>query len=103
RRGSGERKTTGSFYTPQSITDYLVRRKLHPLTAHATSTQILHLRVVDPSMGSAAFLVAACRYLARAYETALVREGQMHEGGISEADRAGFRRLIAQRCLYGID
>ena len=35
------------------------------------------LRVVDPAMGSGAFLVAACRYLADAYEAALVRDGRL--------------------------
>jgi hypothetical protein len=103
RRGGGQRRATGSFYTPQSITDYLVRRTLHPLTEKATPAQILQLRIVDPSMGSAAFLVAACRYLAAMYERALLRDGERHEGEIGEDDRADFRRVIAQRCLYGVD
>ncbi len=103
RCGSDQRKTTGSFYTPQSITDYLVRRTLHPLVEHAASAHILQLRIVDPSMGSAAFLVAACRYLARAYERALLRERTCGEDDIDDRDRAGFRRAIAQRCLFGVD
>ena len=36
------------------------------------------LRIVDPAMGSGAFLVAACRYLASAYEAALVEAGGCH-------------------------
>jgi hypothetical protein len=59
--------------------------------------------VVDPAMGSAAFLVSACRYLARAYERALVRDGAAAESDIDDADRATFRRLVAQRCLFGVD
>jgi Eco57I restriction-modification methylase len=103
KRGGDQRKATGSFYTPQSITDYLVRRTLHPLVDRAPAEEILRLRIVDPAMGSAAFLVAACRYLARAYERALVRDGGFRAGDIDEADRAGFRRQVAQRCLYGVD
>jgi hypothetical protein len=103
RRGGDRRKATGSFYTPQSITDFVVRRTLHPLVAEASAEQILRLRVVDPAMGSAAFLVAACRYLARAYERALLRDGLCHEGDVRETDRSGFRRQIAQRCLFGVD
>jgi N-6 DNA Methylase/Eco57I restriction-modification methylase len=103
RRGGDQRKTTGSFYTPQSITDYLVRRTLHPLVDAASADDILQLRVLDPAMGSAAFLVAACRYLARAYERALVRDGGYHDTDFDDVDRAGFRRLVAQRCLYGVD
>jgi hypothetical protein len=103
RRGGDRRKATGSFYTPQSITNYLVRRTLHPLVHAAPASQILKLRVLDPSMGSAAFLVAACHFLARAYEHALIRDGECHPDEVDEAARAGFRRQIAQRCLYGVD
>ena len=102
-RGGDRRKATGSFYTPQSLTDYLVRRTLHPLVEHASAEQILRLRIVDPAMGSAAFLVAACRYLSFAYERALIRDGIRQESDVDEADRAGFRRQIAQRCPYGVD
>ena len=97
------RKATGSFYTPRSLTEYLVRRTLAPLVHDARPERIMDLRVVDPAMGSGAFLVAACRYLASAYEAALVREGSATSSDISEVDRAGFRRAIAQRCLYGVD
>jgi hypothetical protein len=103
RRGGDKRKSTGSFYTPHTLTDYVVRRTLHPLVDGASADRILQLRVVDPAMGSAAFLVSACRYLARAYERALVRDGAAAESDIDEGDRALFRRLIAQRCLFGVD
>src|SRR5205823_9804 len=103
RRGGNRRKATGSFYTPQSITDYLLRRTLHPLVESASPSQILSLRVLDPSMGSAAFLVAACHFLARAYEYALIRVGECHPDDVDEPGRAGFRRQITQRCLYGVD
>jgi hypothetical protein len=103
RRGGTARKSTGSFYTPQTLTDFVVRRTLHPLVDGASSDRILGLRVLDPAMGSAAFLVSACRYLARAYERALVAEGTIHEADIGESDRASFRRVIAQRCLFGVD
>jgi len=100
---SARRKATGSFYTPRSLTEALVRRTLAPLVLDASTDAILALRVVDPAMGSGAFLVAACRYLANAYEMALIREGMVSAGDLSDADRAGFRRAIAQRCLYGVD
>lgn len=97
------RKSTGAFYTPRSLTEYLVRRTLAPLVQAATPDGILALRVLDPAMGSGAFLVAACRYLSSAYEAALVREGNIAGGDLSDDDRAGFRRAVAQRCLYGVD
>ena len=100
---SGKRKATGAFYTPRSVTDYLVRRTLAPLVRDATPEQILGLRVLDPAMGSGAFLVSACRYLAAAYESALLREGGLTSEDIDDTDRAGFRRAVAQRCLFGVD
>jgi hypothetical protein len=101
--GSGVRKATGTFYTPRSITTFLVRRTLAPLVAGASPDEILSLRVVDPAMGSGAFLVAACRYLAGSYESAIIASGGCHPSDISDTDRRGFRRLVAQRCLFGVD
>ena len=103
QRGAVLRKETASFYTPQPIADYLVRRALGPLVSGATADRILQLRVVDPAMGSGAFLVAACRYLAGAYESALVAAGDCHPADIGEAERATIRRSIVERCLYGVD
>ena len=102
-RGSGVRKATGTFYTPLPLADYLVRRTLGPLVRETPPERILSLRVVDPAMGSGAFLVAACRYLANAYETSLVRHGGCHASDIGEHERAVIRRTIAERCLYGVD
>jgi N-6 DNA Methylase/Eco57I restriction-modification methylase len=101
--GSGVRKSTGTFYTPQPIADYLVRRTLSPLVEEAPPHRILDLRIVDPAMGSGAFLVAACRYLAQAYEAALIRHDGCHPGDIGDEERAAIRRTIAGRCLYGVD
>src|SRR4051812_31935204 len=102
-RGSGVRKATGTFYTPLPIADYVVRRTLAPLVHHVPPEQILRLRIVDPAMGSGAFLIAACRYLARAYEASLVQSGGCHSSDIGEHERAAIRRTIAERCLYGVD
>ena len=95
-----QRKVTGSFYTPAALTDYLVRVTLEPLVRDKTVDEILSLRIVDPSMGSGAFLVAACRYLAAACERAHLSAG----GGPCGDDlRATWRRRAAQRCLFGVD
>jgi hypothetical protein len=100
---SGRRKATGSFYTPRSLTEYLARRTLAPVVESAKANDILRLRILDPAMGSGAFLVAACRYLAHAYEQALIRDGELSAADVADADRTEFRRLVAQRCLYGVD
>lgn len=103
QRSSPARKATGSFYTPRSLTDFLVRRTLHPLVRSRNAGDILSLRIVDPAMGSGAFLVAACRYLSEAVERALIEEGSWHAGEVRESDRTGIRRQVAERCLYGVD
>ena len=97
------RKSTGTFYTPRAVTAYLVRQTLEPLVRGRGSDDILRLRVLDLAMGSGAFLVGACRYLAGAMEEALIREGRWHPGDVTAADRATLRRDIAQRCLCGAD
>jgi hypothetical protein len=101
--GSGVRKSTGTFYTPQAIAQFLVHHTLQPLVADASPERVLALRVLDPAMGSGAFLVAACSFLTEAYEAALVRCGACHASDIGPAERVTFRRTIAERCLYGVD
>jgi hypothetical protein len=103
RAHSVRRKESGTFYTPQSLTAFVVRRTLAPLVEGATTDAILSLRVVDPAMGSGAFLVAACAFLAEAYERALIEEGRHSAADIDDQERADIRRLIAERCLAGVD
>ena len=97
------RKSTATFYTPRPVTACLVRTTLEPLVRGRDADDLLRLRVLDLAMGSGAFLVGACRYLASAVEEALVREGRWHPGDVTAVDRAELRREIAQRCLYGAD
>jgi hypothetical protein len=96
------RKASGSFYTPRAMTDFLVRRALHPLVTGKSADEILRLRVLDPAMGSGAFLVAACRYLSAAVERAAVAEGSRPDRW-TPGERAAVRRTVAQRCLFGVD
>lgn len=102
-RGASTRKASGSFYTPQSLARYLVARTLEPLVRNRRPDEVLELKVVDPSAGSGAFLVTACHFLAAAYEDALVASGACLPDDIGPAERTGFRRLVAERCLYGVD
>jgi hypothetical protein len=101
-RTSHDRKSTGSFYTPRAITDFLVRRALHPLVTGRSAEQILQLRVLDPAMGSGAFLVGACRYLGDAGERALVAGRGVPTDG-RPVEPMEVRRAVAQRCLFGVD
>ncbi|MDH4062909.1 MAG: N-6 DNA methylase [Acidobacteriota bacterium] len=103
RPTSTERKTSGSFYTPRSITDFLVRRTLGPLVEGRSSRGILGIRVIDPAMGSGAFLVSACRFLTERVEMALVEEGTWLESDTPREARGDLARTVAERCLFGVD
>jgi hypothetical protein len=97
------RKSSGTFYTPRAMTALLVRRTLEPVVKGRTADGILRLRILDPAMGSGAFLVAACTYLSTAAEEALIDQGIWHAHDVTAAERVSLRRDIASRCLFGVD
>ncbi len=103
-----ERRRTSSHYTPRSLSAPIVRRTLEPLLlamgANPKSDQLLSLKICDPAMGSGAFLVEACRFLADQVVAAWTREGQAELIAANVDDVVNHaRRLVAQRCLYGVD
>ena len=103
-----ERRRTGSHYTPRSLTEPIVRHALEPaferIGEAARPEEVLALRVCDPAMGSGAFLVEACRQLAARLVKAWTRHpGTRPEIPPDEDEDLLARRLVAQRCLYGVD
>ena len=108
---SEERRRSGSHYTPRELTEPIVRRTLEPILARLQEDggkpprpeQILDLKVCDPAMGSGAFLVEACRQLGDALVEAWRAHGEVPEIPPDEDEGIFARRLIAQRCLYGVD
>ena len=65
--------------------------------------QILDLKVCDPAMGSGAFLVEACRQLADALVASWHTHNAVPDIPPDENELVFARRLVAQRCLYGVD
>lgn len=105
---TGERRRTGSHYTPRSLTAPIVKYALEPaferLGPDATPEQVLELKVCDPAMGSGAFLVEVCRALGERLVAAWGRWPQTRPTiPADEDDELHARRLVAQRCLYGVD
>ena len=108
---SEERRRSGSHYTPRELTEPIVRIALEPIFDRLQQEaggplrpeQILDLKVCDPAMGSGAFLVEACRQLA----DALIESWRAHNIApaipADEDETIFARRLVAQRCLYGVD
>ncbi|MGW4051430.1 Eco57I restriction-modification methylase domain-containing protein [Streptomyces sp. NPDC004779] len=129
---SALRKNTGTHYTPRFLAEDVVRHALEPLVYEVgplqtadeskwvpkSADQILELKVADIAMGSAAFLVAACRYLGDRLLEAWAREGNeravaFRDGRAVETVTAvdaesdpvvtEARREIIEHCLYGAD
>jgi len=74
RTGLGK-KSSGSYYTPESFVRFLVQETLGPKIEEVSPKEdpypnkILQIKVLDPAMGSGHFLVCACGFMAeRLYE-----------------------------------
>jgi hypothetical protein len=106
-----ERRRSGSHYTPAQLTRLTVADALRPwLERHGhrpTPEDILALRICDPAMGSGAFLVELCRFLAellvKAWGQNLPKELMPGGSAYGEEPLIYARRLVAQGCLYGVD
>jgi hypothetical protein len=103
-----ERRRTGSHYTPRNLTEPIVRHALEPaferIGPDARPEQVLELKICDPAMGSGAFLVEACRALAARLVQAWARWPDTPPKLPPDEDEdLHARRLVAQRCLYGVD
>jgi len=129
-----DRRETGTHYTPKSLTESIVTTTLEPVVYIGpaegktrekwklkSSRAILDLKICDPAMGSGAFLVQVCRYLAEKLVEAWNNEestGKVITFDGEVLDELGkkepmpsqlderltiARSLVAERCLYGVD
>jgi len=98
----GERKATGSYYTPDYIVRYIVENTLAPLCAGKTDKEILKLKILDPATGSGHFLVGVVDYLA---EELITHPDAPHmtETASEESELAYWRRRVVESCVYGVD
>ena len=103
------RKTSGSYYTPDSLVQCLLDSALDPVVVEAlrgktgadAERAILDLKVCDPAVGSGHFLVGAAHRLARHLARA-----RAHAAGESEPSPLLYQhalRDVIGRCLYGVD
>ncbi|MFH2055707.1 MAG: N-6 DNA methylase, partial [bacterium] len=104
-----ERKTSGSYYTPDSLVQCLLDSALDPVVENAIKGKsgkeaeeaILALKICDPAVGSGHFLVGAAHRLAR--HLARVRAQTQGESEPSPMLYQHALRDIIGRCLYGVD
>lgn len=119
-RGKG-RKTTGSYYTPPSLVNELIKSALEPVMLvrlrvvvpgydsemvealkqderGLAEEALLRIKVVDPAAGSGAFLIAANNKLG--LELARIRSGSIFP---PDAVIRHARRDVLTRCIHGVD
>lgn len=113
----GERKATGSYYTPDYIVTYIVEETVGPLVAEIEAElasadvepgteeyvvafweQVSDLKVLDPAMGSGHFLTKATGYLA---EQVMSQVRDLETATLFNEE--WIRRHIAKECIYGVD
>lgn len=107
--GSGEdkgnaRKTSGSYYTPDSLVQLVLDSALDPVLDAAEArnladpaAEILKLAILDPACGSGHFLLGAAR-------RAAARIARLRSPGVP--DQASFQhalREVVARCIHGVD
>lgn len=97
------RKTTGSYYTPDSLVQALLDSALDPVLdrveaeADDPAVALLSVTVLDPACGCGHFLLAAARRIA-------TRLAQARTQGLaSPADYRHALRDVARACIHGVD
>ncbi len=98
------RKTSGSYYTPDSLVELLLESALDPVIENTIARNpdrpakaLLELSVVDPACGSGHFLLAAARRVAE-HVARLKSRGTP----TPEEYRHALRQVVG-RCIYGVD
>ena len=104
---SNERKSTGSYYTPESLVQVLISTVLDPVIEQKLKENpsdpeaaLLSIKVIDPACGSGHFLLAAARRIAERF----MKESAFLEDRTKE--EIEFRKVmhkVISRCIYGVD
>lgn len=112
----GERKASGSYYTPEPIVEFIVEHSLGPVveqkwreartSARPLRDATLSVRVLDPSMGSGHFLVGAIEFLARKLLEAI--QSDLEQGYLTEEETIAWtpdwaKREVLAHSIYGVD
>jgi len=105
------RKTSGSYYTPDSLVQELLDSTLEPVVAdrlaphggalasgEAAAQALLSITVCDPACGSGHFILAAARRLATHLARVLTEGGQP-----TPEDYRHALRQVVTHCIYGVD
>ena len=101
----GERKASGSYFTPDPVVDYLCRKAIQPKldACGCDPLKILELKILDPAMGSAHFLVKSIDIIAShlTLNCDPIDEGAPDDN--SDREFAYWKEKVAEKCVYGVD
>ncbi len=99
------RKTSGSYYTPDSLVQELIKSALEPVIVQRLAENpaqpiaaLLAIKVIDPACGSGHFLLAAARRLAE--QLAALRAT---DGAVKPEDYRHALREVVSHCIFGVD
>ena len=104
RLAGRDREKSASYYTPESLTQCLVKYALKELLPGKSAADILNLKVCEPAMGSAAFLNEVVNQLAQAYlERRQLETGKSipHDAFQQELQKVKMR--LADQNVFGVD
>jgi hypothetical protein len=104
RLAGRDREKSASYYTPEPLARLLVKHALMERCKDLKADQILELKILEPAMGSAAFLVETTNQLADLY---LERKQKETGQTIAQEDyfleRQKVRAFISDRNCFGVD
>lgn len=104
RLAGRDREKSASYYTPEPLARLLVKHALMERCRDLTADDLLDLKILEPAMGSAAFLVETTNQLADLY----LERKQKETGKTIPQDRIvvekqKVRAYIADRNCFGVD
>ena len=104
RLAGRDREKSASFYTPEPLARLLVKHALMERCRDLTADQLLELKILEPAMGSAAFLVETVNQLADLYiERAQKEIGRTIPQDQIVIEKQRIRAYIADRNCFGVD
>ena len=105
RLSGRDRERSASYYTPEVLTQCVVRHSLAELfTEDTTAAEVLGVRVCEPALGSGAFANEAVNQLAEAYLERRQKElGQTIDADRLPSERRRVKAWIALHRVYGVD
>lgn len=104
RLAGRDREKSASYYTPEVLTNCLVKYALKELLKDKSADEILHLTICEPAMGSAAFLNEAVNQLADAY--LLQKQKETRREILLEdyaLEKQKVKMYIADNNVFGVD